>query len=90
MMKVSDLIRDLPIRPVEPPDPDDPNDLNIEVFGVTHDSRLVEEGDLYVALIGERFDGRVFAGEARRRGATAVLSSGAPPRRLRGSLARVQ
>ena len=73
MMKVSDLIRDLPISAPGPPAP------NIEVFGVTHDSRLVEEGDLYVALVGERFDGRAFAGEARRRGAAAILSSGGPP-----------
>ncbi len=87
MMKVSDLIRGLPIRVIQPSDPDAPSDQPSdrpsgqmpEVFGVTHDSRLVEKGDLYVALIGERFDGRTFAGEARRRGAAAILSAGGPP-----------
>jgi UDP-N-acetylmuramoyl-L-alanyl-D-glutamate--2,6-diaminopimelate ligase len=49
-----------------------------EVTGVTHDSRRVESGDLYVALPGERFDGWDFAAAAVAAGAVAV--AGAPPR----------
>jgi UDP-N-acetylmuramoyl-L-alanyl-D-glutamate--2,6-diaminopimelate ligase len=46
------------------------------VGGITHDSRRVEEGDLFVALAGEHHDGRSFAPEASRRGAAAVLGAG--------------
>ncbi len=69
-MRASQLTRDLPIAA---PDPD------FEVTGITHDSRRVVPGDLFVALAGERHDGRRFAGEAAARGAAAVLGAGAAP-----------
>ena len=51
--------------------------------GVTSDSRAVDAGDLFVALMGERFDGHAYVGEAVRRGAVAALVSrpvdGQPP-----------
>ncbi|MEI6509912.1 MAG: UDP-N-acetylmuramoyl-tripeptide--D-alanyl-D-alanine ligase, partial [bacterium] len=37
------------------------------------DSRLVEEGDLFAALRGERTDGHLFLNQARQRGAMAAL-----------------
>ena len=74
-MKVSELIRDLPISP---------SDCDVDIKGVTHDSRRVDRGDLFVALAGERHDGRAFVGEARERGAAAVLSAGGPPVEWRG------
>lgn len=43
-----------------------------EVTGVAHDSRAVEPGDLFVALVGQRFDGRAFASAAVEKGAVAV------------------
>src|SRR5439155_9459030 len=43
--------------------------------GVTTDSRAVNAGDLFVALIGGRFDGHAYAEEAFRRGAVAALVS---------------
>jgi UDP-N-acetylmuramoyl-L-alanyl-D-glutamate--2,6-diaminopimelate ligase len=46
----------------------DPN-----VTGVEHDSRRVRPGDLFVALPGERFDGRAFAAAAVAAGAVAVV-----------------
>lgn len=54
---------------------------------VVIDSRAVEEGDLFVALRGERFDGHEFAGAALDRGAAAVMleegrSVGKPEREL--------
>jgi UDP-N-acetylmuramoyl-L-alanyl-D-glutamate--2,6-diaminopimelate ligase len=70
MMRVSELIRHLPITPDEE---------DVEVTGLTHDSRRVTSGDLFVALVGDRFDGRAFVGEARRRGAVAVLAHGSKP-----------
>ena len=66
-MRVSELIRDLPISSI---------DTDFEVLGVAHDSRQVEEGDLFVALAGERFDGRLFAEQASQRGAAAVVGHG--------------
>lgn len=51
----------------------------VEVRGVCHDSRRAEPGDLYVAIVGERFDGREFAREAVARGAVAVLGPGPAP-----------
>ena len=60
-----------------PPQGDDP-----EVTGVAHDSRTVEPGDLFVALVGQRFDGRAFVPAAVERGAVAVAGplpdAGAP------------
>ncbi len=45
----------------------------VMVRGITEDSRLVEEGWLFVARKGERFDGRLFIDEAIDRGAVAVM-----------------
>ena len=50
-----------------------PELAKLEIRGVCHDSRRAEPGDLYVAIVGERFDGRDFAREAVKRGAVAVL-----------------
>ncbi|HSS28975.1 MAG TPA: UDP-N-acetylmuramoyl-tripeptide--D-alanyl-D-alanine ligase [Usitatibacter sp.] len=51
--------------------------------GVTTDSRAVNAGDLFVALVGERFDGHAYVAEAVRRGAAAAMVSrpvdGQPP-----------
>lgn len=43
------------------------------ITGVSHDSRRIAEGDLYVAVVGASFDGRDFAGHAVAAGAVAVL-----------------
>jgi UDP-N-acetylmuramoyl-L-alanyl-D-glutamate--2,6-diaminopimelate ligase len=69
-MKVSELVQGYPIA----------CDLgDVEVRGVTHDSRLVEAGDLFAALPGEHVDGRQFAHDAASRGAVAVLGRGPKP-----------
>ena len=46
---------------------------DVEVTGVATDSRDVEPGDLFVALVGDRSDGQAFAPKAVARGAVAVL-----------------
>jgi UDP-N-acetylmuramoyl-L-alanyl-D-glutamate--2,6-diaminopimelate ligase len=66
-----ELTQDLPIRAHAAPD--------VEIAGVTHDSRRVEPGDLFVALPGEHFDGRAFASQAAARGAAAVLGPDPAP-----------
>jgi UDP-N-acetylmuramoyl-tripeptide--D-alanyl-D-alanine ligase len=43
--------------------------------GVSTDSRSAGPGDLFVALVGERFDAHNFIGEAKNRGAAAALVS---------------
>jgi UDP-N-acetylmuramoyl-tripeptide--D-alanyl-D-alanine ligase len=43
--------------------------------GVATDSRVIEAGDLFVAIRGERFDAHEFVAEAARRGAAAALVS---------------
>lgn len=45
----------------------------VPVSRVVTDSRLVQPGDLFVALKGERFDGHGFLAEVAGRGATACL-----------------
>jgi UDP-N-acetylmuramoyl-L-alanyl-D-glutamate--2,6-diaminopimelate ligase len=49
-------------------------DASVRVTGVHQDSRAVEPGDLFVARKGARVDGAQFIGEAKRRGATAILA----------------
>jgi len=64
-MRLAELVRGLPIAGDPGPDP--------EVTGVAHDSRAVVPGDLFVALVGQRFDGRAYAAAAVSRGALAVV-----------------
>lgn len=47
---------------------------DIKVFGITHDSRSVQPGDLYVALRGENNHGIDFMDEAISNGAAAIAS----------------
>lgn len=52
---------------------------NVEYAGISTDSRTVREGDLYVALVGDRFDGHDFVANAFAMGAGgAVVSRQAP------------
>lgn len=44
----------------------------VEVRGVAHDSRDVKPGDLFVCLVGGKFDGHRFAADAIARGAVAL------------------
>jgi UDP-N-acetylmuramoyl-tripeptide--D-alanyl-D-alanine ligase len=47
----------------------------VSVCGVSTDSRQICAGDLFVALVGERFDGHRFVEQSMRRGAAAALVS---------------
>jgi UDP-N-acetylmuramoyl-L-alanyl-D-glutamate--2,6-diaminopimelate ligase len=49
---------------------------NLEITGITADSRRVEPGFLFAALRGTTRDGRRYAGEAVARGAVAILTDG--------------
>ena len=50
-----------------------------EVTGITHDSRGVAPGVVFVAVRGQRSDGATFAGEAQRRGAVAIVAEVSAP-----------
>lgn len=51
---------------------------------VTHDSRRVMPGGLFVAITGAKTDGNLYVSEALRRGALAVISDKAKPAELNG------
>ncbi|MGQ0846395.1 MAG: UDP-N-acetylmuramoyl-L-alanyl-D-glutamate--2,6-diaminopimelate ligase [Sporichthyaceae bacterium] len=61
--------------------------LGVPVGGVTHDSRQVQPGDLYAALLGERTHGAAFAVQAAEAGAVAILTD--PLGRERSKLANL-
>lgn len=51
----------------------------IEVTGITHDSRTVTPGTVFVAIRGQRADGTAFAQAAAAAGAVAIVSEEAAP-----------
>ncbi len=55
-----------------------PLNAQAEACGLTWDSRLVEPGLLYVAIVGERSDGNDFVASALHSGAVAALMSRSP------------
>ena len=52
---------------------------DIQVLRVCKDTREIREGDLYVTLRGENFDGNRFIEEAASKGAVATLCDGEAP-----------
>ncbi|HEX2062281.1 MAG TPA: Mur ligase domain-containing protein, partial [Thermoanaerobaculia bacterium] len=68
-MKLSELLRDVPVREVR-------GDANAEITLVTPDSRLVREGALFVAIPGTAKDGTAFIPQAVERGAAAIVAPG--------------
>lgn len=48
---------------------------DVEIHGMSHDSRAIEAGNLFVALPGEHSDGHAFIEAARAAGAAAALVS---------------
>jgi UDP-N-acetylmuramoyl-tripeptide--D-alanyl-D-alanine ligase len=51
---------------------------DVMITGVSKDTRDIQAGDLYVALVGERFDGHQFVANARACGACGALVSNLP------------
>lgn len=52
--------------------------LDVEVTGITADSRKLEEGTVFVAIRGHKFDGRSYILAAVEKGAVAVVTDSAP------------
>lgn len=57
---------------------------SIEVSGLDYDSRRIQPGWVFFAFRGERADGAAYAGEARARGAVAVVSESPAPSGFEG------
>ena len=53
-------------------------DLNTDIHEVQYDSRLVEPGDLFIAVPGAAADGHKFIPMAREKGAACVLCEKIP------------
>lgn len=51
----------------------DPNYKDVKISGVSTDSRTIQENNLYIPLVGEVFDGRLFVKECEDKGASAFL-----------------
>ncbi len=63
-MKICDVIKD---------DYEMTGDAGREISGVVYDSRMVRGGELFVAVVGEKLDGRSFIEDAIKKGAVAVM-----------------
>lgn len=48
--------------------------LEKEIKDIKIDHRLVEDGDIYIAMQGKTFDGNIFSDEAIRNGASVILT----------------
>ncbi len=50
-------------------------EINDTVTGFVQDSRLVQSGDMYIPIIGERLDGHEFIKQAFNNGASTIITS---------------
>ena len=51
----------------------DPGKKDLIIEGVSTDSRTIDENNLYIPLVGEVFDGRIFIKECEEKGASAFI-----------------
>ncbi len=65
-LKLARLLQALPAAQME-------GASSVEVSSLAHDSRAVQPGGLFMALPGEKTDGRLYIEDAVRRGAVAIL-----------------
>ena len=75
MLRLSDLLQGVADARIAT------GDGQVLIREVRDDSRLVQPGDLFVAVPGTKLDGRRFIDDARSKGAAAILTeeSGAVP-----------
>jgi UDP-N-acetylmuramoyl-L-alanyl-D-glutamate--2,6-diaminopimelate ligase len=79
------------LREILPPDAElDARHAELEIGGVTTDSRTVKPGDLFVAIAGGKADGLRFIAPAIAAGATAIMGERAPDTPLPGGAAFVR
>ena len=68
MLRLSDLLQGIPDARVPA------GDGQVLIREVRDDSRLVQPGDLFVAVPGTKLDGRRFIADAKSKGAAAILT----------------
>src|SRR5580658_4017578 len=79
---------EMKLREILPPDAElDAHHAEIEIGGVTSDSRNVKPGDLFVAIAGNKTDGLGFVAAAIAAGAVAVAAERSPVSPLPGRVA---
>src|ERR1700688_372728 len=79
------------LREILPPDADlDPRHADLDVGGVTADSRAVKHGDVFVAIAGNKADGARFIAPAIAAGAVALVAGHQPAAPPNGALVRVE
>ena len=64
-MKLKELIKDIKIKKII-------NEKDVEIQGISYNSKTVQHGDIFVCLKGEHSDGHEFAKMAAENGAAAV------------------
>ena len=67
LAQLSDILR------VQPIFSEQPNILTTLVVGITTDTRTVKTGEIFVALVGDNFDGHNFVDTAVEKGAIALI-----------------
>ena len=70
-MKLSQLLKDIPVVKLAA-------SMELDVTGVSYDSRTTEQGQLYVAVRGYATDGHKYIPGAVKNGAAAVLCEEKP------------
>ena len=76
MMELDILLKSVSVVRVE-------GDTARNITGINMDSRLVQPGDLFVAVKGTQADGHAYIGKAIEKGAVAVVCEAWPEERLR-------
>ncbi|MEA4934855.1 MAG: UDP-N-acetylmuramoyl-L-alanyl-D-glutamate--2,6-diaminopimelate ligase [Lawsonibacter sp.] len=70
-MKLRDLLARVPLMGGTP-------NLDMEIFSISYDSRILEPGALFVALSGDKTDGHRYIQAALEKGAAAILCQTPP------------
>jgi UDP-N-acetylmuramoyl-L-alanyl-D-glutamate--2,6-diaminopimelate ligase len=70
-MKLRELLKDISIKETTA-------DMDMEIKGISYDSRTVTPGDIFVAIIGYESDGHKYINSAVEKGAVCVLCERAP------------
>ena len=65
-MKLNDLIKNIEVLKVE-------NEKDIEITGLSYNSKTIKKGNIFICLKGENTDGHKFAKSAYENGATAFF-----------------
>jgi UDP-N-acetylmuramoyl-L-alanyl-D-glutamate--2,6-diaminopimelate ligase len=69
----ANMVIDMKIKDILMSDFEVTGDMEKSISGITYDSRKVKNGDVFVAIKGENFDGHDFIDDAINKGAVAIV-----------------